>query len=75
MRWTARRKRELLMAAREAPERTFHILAANGISSAEFEQWSRQFDAHGLLGLKTTKLQKLGAADRGRSVPEHRKRG
>jgi Protein of unknown function (DUF1153) len=57
-RWTIRRKAAILTAV-QAGEITFEeVCCRYQLSEEEFLAWQRAFEAHGLLGLRVTRLQR-----------------
>lgn len=51
MRWTARRKAEVLEELRAAPEQSAEIMTRHGLSAEEATEWLRAEAEHGRAGL------------------------
>lgn len=60
-RWVIRRKAEVVAAVRGGLITEDEACNRYGISSEEFESWSRSIDRFGIQGLRTTRLQKYRA--------------
>lgn len=60
-RWVIRRKAEVVAAVRGGLITEDEACARYGISSEEFDSWSRSIDRFGIQGLRTTRLQKYRA--------------
>jgi transposase-like protein len=68
MRWTARRKEEVVTAIAQERMTAAEAKAQYGLSDEELAAWQRDYAAHGKAGLRTTWLQRyrgprLGRAD------------
>ena len=68
--WTSWRKSWLINEVRSGSLTKDQALSAYGISAEEFHAWERDFDAHGIPGLRSTRYQIY----RGR-LPGQRPRG
>ena len=64
-RWTASRKAELIKRVRRTPQLTAAILAKDEISAEEFAAWEGYYDARGVRGLRTTRVQENKRPRRG----------
>ena len=60
MRWSPRRKAEIVMAIEKGLMSTEDVLRDCELSLEEFEAWRRDFNARGIPGLRTTRLQIYG---------------
>ena len=60
MRWSPRRKAEIVMAIEKGLMSTEDVLRDCELSLEEFEAWRRDFEAQGIPGLRTTRLQIYG---------------
>ena len=58
MRWTAKRKAQIVVAVRAGRVTAEDMERQHGISAEELAAWVRDYDAHGLAGLLTTKLHR-----------------
>lgn len=56
-RWVVRRKAAVLAAVRSGAITLEDACRRYGLTEEEFLSWQRAFDAHGLPGLRTTRLQ------------------
>ena len=56
-RWVIRRKAAVVVAVRIGAITIEEVCRRYGLSEEEFLSWQRAFDAHGLPGLRTTRLQ------------------
>jgi transposase-like protein len=56
-RWVVRRKAAVVAAVRSGAITLEDACRRYGLSEEEFLSWQRAFDAHGLPGLRTTRLQ------------------
>jgi hypothetical protein len=56
-RWVGRRKAEVVAAVRGGLLGLNEVLKRYGLTAAEYENWEDMFDRHGLLGLRTTRVQ------------------
>jgi hypothetical protein len=56
-RWVVRRKAAVLAAVRSGVITIEEACRRYGLSEEEFLSWQRAFDAHGLPGLRATRLQ------------------
>ncbi|MBV9374086.1 MAG: DUF1153 domain-containing protein [Alphaproteobacteria bacterium] len=56
-RWVARRKAAVLAALREGAITLEEACRRYELSEEELQSWQRAFDAHGLPGLRATRLQ------------------
>jgi len=56
-RWVARRKAAVLAALRDAAITIEEACRRYELSEEELRAWQRAFDAHGLPGLRATRLQ------------------
>ena len=56
-RWVVRRKAAVLAAVRSGAITLEEACRRYGLSEEEFLSWQRAFDAHGLPGLRSTRLQ------------------
>jgi len=57
MRYTARRKLELMVAADASADGGAGLLAAHGVTAEELAGWRERHRLYGVNGLKTTKVQ------------------
>jgi hypothetical protein len=57
VRWTARRKAEVLAAVRSGKITMEETMRRYQLTEEEFLVWQRAFEARGLVGLKATRLQ------------------
>ena len=57
IRWTARRKAEVLAAVRSGKITMEETMRRYQLTEEEFLVWQRAFEARGLAGLKATRLQ------------------
>lgn len=58
MRWTAKRKAELLDAISREPERSAEIMAEHNVSAEELIGWRRGLESEGLGGLAVKALDR-----------------
>jgi transposase-like protein len=56
-RWVVRRKAAVVAAVRSGTITIEEACRRYGLSEEEFLSWQRAFDAHGLPGLRATRLQ------------------
>jgi hypothetical protein len=63
-RWTVRRKADLVKAVRNGSFAIEEICTHYQISADEFLAWERDFDRHGMPGLRVTRLQIYRTANR-----------
>lgn len=56
-RWVVRRKAAVLAAVRSGAITVEEACQRYGLSEEEFLSWQQAFDAHGLPGLRATRLQ------------------
>jgi transposase-like protein len=56
-RWTARRKAAVVAAVRSGRITMGEALRRYQLSEEEFLSWQRTFEAHGLAGLRATRIQ------------------
>jgi len=56
-RWVVRRKAAVLAAVRSGAITIEEACQRYGLTEEEFLSWQRAFDAHGLPGLRATRLQ------------------
>jgi transposase-like protein len=57
MRWTARRKEEVVVALAQGLITVAEAKERHGLSDEELGAWARDYAAHGLYGLRATGLQ------------------
>src|SRR5271170_824242 len=55
MRWTSKRKAEVVVAVRAGTVSAEELERQHGISAEELAEWMRAYDAHGVRGLKLAK--------------------
>ena len=67
-RWVVRRKAAVVAAVQSGKITLEEALRRYQLTEAEFREWQRAFEAHGLPGLRATRLQQY------RSRPQHRPR-
>lgn len=58
MRWTPKRKEEVVAAIAQGQMTTAEARAQHGLSEEELAAWQRDYAAHGKAGLRTTWLQR-----------------
>ncbi len=58
MRWTPKRKAEIVVAINEGLITNAEANRYYGLSDEELAAWMRDYDAHGRAGLRVTKLQR-----------------
>lgn len=63
-RWVIRRKAEVVSAVRSGVLSLEEACAMYNLSVEEFLSWQRLIDAHGLMGLRATRLQQYRGTDR-----------
>jgi len=56
-RWTIRRKAAVVAAVRSGTITLEEVLRRYQLSEEEFFSWQRAFEAHGLAGLRATRVQ------------------
>jgi len=59
VRYTARRKAQIVAAVRDGRISRRRAMHDHSISAEELDAWMADFDRHGVPGLRTTKLQYL----------------
>lgn len=64
-RWVVRRKAAVVAAVRSGAITIEDACQRYGLSEEEFLSWQRAFDAHGLPGLRATRLQSYRGARTG----------
>jgi hypothetical protein len=64
-RWVARRKASVVAAVANGLLTLEEACERYMLSAEEFASWQRAIDAHGLRGLRTTRLQEYRARERG----------
>jgi two-component system, cell cycle response regulator CtrA len=55
--WTVRRKAEVVLAVRTGQISLEEVLPRHHLTEEEFRAWERAYEAHGLPGLRTTRVQ------------------
>ena len=66
-RWVVRRKAEVVAAVRQGLITLDEACARYRLSTEELLSWGRVIDAHGLRGLRTTRLQQYRLPSSGRN--------
>ena len=59
VRWVARRKAQVVKAIRDGRISTQRACRLYSLTEEELQAWEDAFEAHGLAGLSTTKLQRF----------------
>jgi transposase-like protein len=67
MRWTSRRKAEVVDACRSGERSLLAVLAEYQISQEEFAEWVRLYERGGRNALRSTKLQRYRSQERGKN--------
>lgn len=65
-RWVVRRKAAVILAVRGGRITLEEALRRYQLTEEEYRSWERAFDAHGLAGLRTTRLQQYRSPRRPR---------
>jgi hypothetical protein len=66
IRWTARRKAAVVAAVRSGRITMEEVLRRYQLSEEEFLSWQRAFEAQGIAGLRTTRIQQYSRSRRPR---------
>ncbi|MBV8903991.1 MAG: DUF1153 domain-containing protein [Acidobacteriia bacterium] len=70
-RWVVRRKAAVVAAVRSGAITIEEACQRYGLSEEEFLSWQRAFDAHGIPGLRATRLQSYRRARAGAAKPRN----
>jgi len=66
IRWTARRKAAVVAAVHSGRITMEEVLRRYQLSEEEFLSWQRAFEAHGIAGLRSTRVQQYNRSRRQR---------